>query len=190
MGMAEAKVEWFYQRVDQSDLSGCWLWTGGINNRGYGTMSFNGKSMLVHRFSYLMTNGEIPDGLFILHSCDNPLCIHPGHLHAGTQKQNQQEMQSRGRCYVGFGSGLTADAVRDIRQNHPLGIPIDTLAKKYNVSARAVRKVVRGDSWKDVDDRYKSVSKGELWQSGPSHPNRKSAGHAGLDDSLRIIVAS
>lgn len=78
---------------------GCWLWTASVNNRGYGVIGTDaGKRVYVHRFIYAMAFGEIPSGKEICHRCDNPRCVRPAHLMAGTHQDNMQDMIRRGRA--------------------------------------------------------------------------------------------
>lgn len=100
--MQEAAIEAdFWKRV-REDASGCWLWTGAYvkQGMGYGRHSSNGFSMWAHRFAYVLANGPVPDGLFVLHSCDVPLCVNPAHLRAGTQRENMDEMIAKGRLQL------------------------------------------------------------------------------------------
>lgn len=96
--------ERFWAKVDKSDPDGCWIWTASTftDRNGYGKFNaaippVSNKTVYAHRFSYEMTNGPIPDGLFVLHKCDNPPCVNPAHLHLGTQADNMREMVERGR---------------------------------------------------------------------------------------------
>jgi hypothetical protein len=85
----------FWSRVQKS--SGCWNWTGGLNYWGYGQMAFMGKTMGAYRASWIIHNGPIPNGFFVLHRCDNRRCVNPGHLWLGTQKDNIQDAVRKGR---------------------------------------------------------------------------------------------
>ena len=77
--------------------SGCWVWTKGLNVSGYGMIQISGAGVLAHRAAYTEWVGIIPDGLFVLHKCDNPPCINPEHLTTGTQDDNMKQMAARGR---------------------------------------------------------------------------------------------
>lgn len=96
------KIEAFFDaRVARTPT--CWLWTGCELPKGYGTFSIgrnkNGKvvTLYAHRVSYQRYKGSIPNGLLVLHSCDNPSCVNPEHLDVGTPKTNTQDMVSKGR---------------------------------------------------------------------------------------------
>ena len=78
----------------------CWLWTAGTNGHGYGAFHPGpgrrgmGKA---HRISWTIANGPIPDGLGVLHRCDNPPCVNPAHLFLGTDQENHRDMDAKGR---------------------------------------------------------------------------------------------
>lgn len=89
-----------YEKCIPEPMSGCWLWTGFAPADGYGRIKRPGRGgdvVLAHRVSYELSVGPIPDGLDVLHSCDNPACINPRHLHPGTEQDNMREMVARGR---------------------------------------------------------------------------------------------
>ena len=92
----------FWKSVDKKGENECWEWVGGTVTGGYGKFSVNRKYTRVHRFSYELHKGKIPKGegyhgMCVCHSCDNPLCVNPKHLRLGTQKENIQEMFTKGR---------------------------------------------------------------------------------------------
>lgn len=78
--------------------SGCWLWIGARRSKNYGAIGHsNGKTISAHRAAWLVYVGEIPDGICVLHRCDTPECVNPGHLWLGTHSENMQDMISKGR---------------------------------------------------------------------------------------------
>lgn len=80
------------------DRSGeCWIWTGTTNELGYGLIHVGQRRVRVHRVSWEIANGPIPEGLCVCHRCDNPRCVRPDHLFLGTQADNLRDMCSKGR---------------------------------------------------------------------------------------------
>lgn len=99
MGYALTVTDRFARFVPTwGDPEGCWEWTGAtIGHMGYGWMRFDGRSQLAHRVSWLVYQGEIPDGMQVMHTCDNPVCVRPDHLCLGTNADNQADMVAKGR---------------------------------------------------------------------------------------------
>lgn len=127
----------------------CWEWQGAKIN-GYGKFWLDGKNVSAHRVSYQLTKGPIPDGMKILHLCDNPGCCNPRHLIPGTTQDNSDDMISRGRSAKGEEVGasfLTETQVKEIKSS-PLG-PTD-LARKYHVTKSTISKIKLGRTWGHV----------------------------------------
>jgi hypothetical protein len=149
-------VDRFWKKVQKTN--GCWIWTGGKQDRGYGVIGSGGKGgrqLLAHRYSYQLHHGEIPDGLVVMHSCDNPSCVNPAHLSAGTWKDNTVDALKKGRLKTIFGNGennarakLKEDDVRYIK-SHPEIRSVD-LAKMFNVSPQTICCVRKGRHWSSV----------------------------------------
>lgn len=76
----------------------CREWQGARHPRGYGQMKREGRSIYVHRWVSEQIDGPIPDGVVVMHRCDNPPCFRYDHLVRGTQKDNLQDMASKGRA--------------------------------------------------------------------------------------------
>lgn len=75
----------------------CWVWTGTTTAGGYGRLWFVTRKDLDHRISWLLSYGDIPDGMCVLHHCDNPPCIRPEHLFIGSHADNMADMLAKGR---------------------------------------------------------------------------------------------
>ncbi len=86
------------------DDSGCWVWQGNRSGSGYGLTSFHaefrGYEAGAHRVYYRTFVGDIPDGLWVLHRCDNPPCVNPEHLFVGTAADNVRDMMAKGRHHT------------------------------------------------------------------------------------------
>jgi hypothetical protein len=105
------------------ELGNCWLWTGMVNEHGYGRIwdesQPNYPFIYVHRLSYILANGPLDEGVDVLHHCDNPPCLRPSHLYAGTQQQNNRDRDARDRVRHGEAhrsAKLTEQEVRAIRK--------------------------------------------------------------------------
>jgi hypothetical protein len=78
-------------------LTGCHLWTGFRDPKGYGLMTVNGVVRAAHRVAWERANGPIPQGMIVMHTCDNPPCCNPKHLKLGTQAENVRDRIEKGR---------------------------------------------------------------------------------------------
>lgn len=145
--------ERFWRFVKKSN--GCWIWTGHIDYKGYGTFrGYNGKMTKAHAFSYRLHHGKIPRDnshfgrLFILHHCDNPPCVNPDHLFLGTNADNRADVVAKGRK-VG-NSKLTWDEVREVRRLWQTTEWTQVnLGRVFNVSQATIGHIVRGNTWKE-----------------------------------------
>lgn len=95
LGMAESKkssasVGLFWKKVDKKVPSGCWVWTGYLDENGYGRYRRQGKRAYAHRESYEQMIGSIPDGMLLDHTCHNPSCVNPKHLRIADHAINMQ----------------------------------------------------------------------------------------------------
>src|SRR5262245_32547225 len=92
--------------------SPCWLWAGSTNNCGYGYVTYGGGLEGVHRISWELQHGPIPNGLWICHRCDRPGCLRPSHLFIGTPADNVADMVAKGRAGWMVVIGATAEPIR------------------------------------------------------------------------------
>lgn len=143
----------FWAKVAKGD--GCWEWTGARNSvSGYGSFGLDRETMVyAHRMAWELTNGPIPEGLFVCHSCDNRPCVRPDHLFLGTHSDNMQDMVAKGRApkdkpsqrgVLNPQAKLTAAQVRDIRASAE---PHTVLAPRYGVTATLIRAIRNRKAW-------------------------------------------
>ena len=85
----------------------CWDWTASRSRTGYGRFGLGNLVMLANRASWFFANGPIPPGMHVLHRCDNPGYVRPGHLFLGTQAENMADMKAKGRAKNNGCSGIS-----------------------------------------------------------------------------------
>ena len=132
---------------------GCWEWIGQKWQSGYGRLIVNGKLIQASRLIYRLFIGDIADELCICHRCDNPLCVRPAHLFAGTNQENSYDRHKKGRDAKGENHGkakLTVNQVIAIRQRFASGVSKNQLARDYNVSHPAIRHAISRRTWQHV----------------------------------------
>lgn len=165
--MMRTLAERFWEKVDKKgptpahcpELGPCWVWTAHRTCNGYGRIGRGGKYGKIdgaHRVSWEVEYGSVPEGMDVLHACDNPPCVNPSHLFIGTAKDNIDDMLRKGRDRHRHGEAhrdarLTEQQVRDIRANKALCRVSDReLGERYGVSNVAISRIVRRITWKHV----------------------------------------
>ena len=133
--------------------NGCWEWIGTRIHGGYGRIYYDGSDRYTHRAMYEYMNGLLPKGTLVLHRCDNPPCVNPKHLFAGTQTDNMTDCRSKGRmvhvAHFGESNGrakLTERQVDQIRANKTTSHA--ALARRLGVSGVMVSLIRRGLAWR------------------------------------------
>ena len=143
------------------DESGCWTWTGVLNKYGYGKMTTGYRfdntrqTKTVHRVSFELHKGPIPEGLCVCHRCDNPRCVNPEHLFLGTHQENMDDRESKRRGNHPFGervhtAKLSHDQVADILRLHADGTSAKELQGMYGMSRAAIDAIIKRKRWKHV----------------------------------------
>lgn len=124
---------------------------------GHGIISRGGRGggfVSAPRVSWEIHNGAIPDGLIVMHTCDNPPCVNPDHLRLGTYAENSADMKNKRRQSYGtrrWNARLTDDKVREIRRRAAAGEDSYKLGPEYGVDPSHIRSIVRRRFWAHVD---------------------------------------
>ncbi len=164
------QIDRFWSKVKKT--GGCWEWTG-AHQKGYGVVRVEKTYWRAHRLSWVMEYGEIPEGLWVLHHCDNRSCVRPDHLFLGTAADNSRDMTRKGRHPVHgdvahmakmaaavrpenrargerhFRSKLSALKVLRICALHEEGWSQQRIADEMGVAQTTISSVLRGKTWKD-----------------------------------------
>lgn len=118
----------------------CWIWVGASGGHGYGRVSYNGVSEFAHRASYIEAGGNFDAGNIVRHMCGVPYCIRPGHLVAGTSKENAEDTSRMFQC----GRSTSFETVTGIRHDYKMGMSLADLSQKYGMSQGSIIQVSSG----------------------------------------------
>lgn len=187
MAARKSTEERFWSKVQKSaDPDGCWIWTGARKSDGYGLFLYENRCTGAHRIAYLLTTGTLPD-LLICHHCDNPPCVNPRHLFAGTDKDNYLDSRSKGRDRPVEGgirgdrspvSKVTSDQVREIRRLYFVDrISQHRIARQFSITQTQVGHITRRVAWSHLPrEDYEPRIPGEtrrIRHLGEQHHNSK-----------------
>jgi hypothetical protein len=142
----------FWSRVDRSAADECWIWNGWKDRDGYGVIFWGGQNRRAHRVSHFLREAIWPE--VIMHLCDQPSCVNPDHLRAGTQQANVADRVSKGRGMRGerhHQAKLTELEVREIHERHGAGDKKASLARTYGVSETTVGRILSGKIWAHLE---------------------------------------
>lgn len=142
-------------KVAKQTDTGCWIWIGAKKPNGYGNFYLGGRYLPAHRAAYLIYLGDIPEGHYICHRCDNPACVNPDHLFIGTPTENQQDMKWKGRA-KGISAGreqhpnakLSETDILSIRRLRRSGWSLKDIAERHGITASNVSYICAGKSWR------------------------------------------
>lgn len=138
----------------QAMANGCLEYTGCRDTDGYGDITVDGKGWGTHQYTWTKLFGDIPKGMCVCHSCDNPPCVNPEHLWLGTLQDNVRDMDRKGRRAPfprgekNHQSKLTSEQVAEMRSQYPRATLLD-LSERYGISMAQVSRIVRNEHWRE-----------------------------------------
>ena len=156
------EVRFWAKVYKPSNPDDCWIWVAGKTGSGYGVLTINYKAILVHRFSYELHCGPIPEGRFVCHHCDVPACVNPAHLFLGTPKDNTHDMIAKGRAVHVTrpmpggedhpNARLTWKQIDEMRTLFATGTYSKAqLAMKYGVTKSNIGEILHWRTWRKDD---------------------------------------
>lgn len=154
---SQATLDRFMGKVHKTET--CWLWKGCKNVGGYGLFRFPENTPGAHRVSYELFKGPIPEGLYVLHSCDIRHCVNPAHLRIGTLKENTQDMFDRGRQKK---TKFTPSFIAEIRHQYfTQGKSIKDIRRVINIGQRSILQLLKGGEHRMFLQAYEARGVGE-----------------------------
>lgn len=150
--MTKTLLERFESKFTRGNEEDCWEWNATRNKNNYGYIAIDRIPKLAHRVAYQLYIEEIPEGVCVLHRCDNPACVNPRHLFLGTLSDNTKDCIEKGRGNRPVGEKhykalLTVKDVLDIRSST---LSVKELAQRYNVRPNTIYHVRDRTKWKSV----------------------------------------
>lgn len=144
----------FWEKVKIGSSSECWEWIAGKDFDGYGQFRLDRTTRSAHRIAWELIYGGIPEGLCVLHHCDNPACVNPKHLFLGTQIDNIRDRDKKGRVAHNYGekngrgtAKLTKKDVFEIRKLLQRGLTQKEIAEMFGVVHQTISKIAIGIRW-------------------------------------------
>ena len=141
-------VERFLAKIGRRGATECWEWLAG-KREGYGRFRIGEKLYVATRLMWRLTHGTDPVGQLVLHSCDNPGCCNPAHLFIGSDADNNNDKEAKGRGQhpQGEQNGLAKLSNEDaVRIYQSTGSNVE-LASQYGVSDTVIRSIREGKTW-------------------------------------------
>jgi HNH endonuclease len=154
LGDKEQDPVWrrFWNKVRKGE--DCWEWIGSKDRKGYGRLAISQVPILAHRIAWQLEHGEIPEGLCVLHHCDNPSCVRVAHLYLGDRGDNMRDCLVRSRHWtdprLGEKHGMSKLQSVDILRIRSLDLPHKVLARMFMISRRHINDIKRRKAWRHI----------------------------------------
>ncbi len=138
-------VDNFWTKVDKS--GDCWEWTAYVDRHGYGGVKFDGKVQRAHRVAMILSGIEIPEGMCVLHACDNRICCNPDHLWLGSHAENNTDRNHKGRSWAKL-CELDVWLIRELAKTKTH----KAIAEWFDVNRLTIGRAVNRKTWAHVKD--------------------------------------
>ena len=156
--LTSKKKNAFFSKSKLDAGTGCLEWQRCLDKDGYGKLVFKGKSYQAHRFSWIVTYGDIPEGQCVCHKCDNPRCINPDHLFLGTHSENIQDAVDKKRMVPCFqyrpkrtNTKLDVSQIAEIRKLYAeKQLSHRQLAKMFGVCRSNIHYILSKKYWEEI----------------------------------------
>lgn len=157
--LTEKELVLFRSKVAAPNANGCTEWNAARQSLGYGAFGVGRQVFAAHRVAWFIATGEEPGERVICHRCDNPPCVNPAHLFAGSMRENSRDMVSKGRHKVPaprlgvahHAAKLTVEQVVDLRAQYAAGgLNVRAAARSIGVSPRTLFQALAGRTWGHV----------------------------------------
>jgi hypothetical protein len=154
-GTRTSAIDRFITKVHiPQDSSQCWIWQGARRRHGHGAFAPDGsvpRSIHAHRWIYQHVNGvHLPPDVFVCHRCDNPPCVNPAHLYAGSRADNVRDMVQRDRQARGSGVATARLQEADVRAIRSSRQTQKFLAQKYRVNRSTIQDIQHRRTWRHI----------------------------------------
>jgi DNA-binding XRE family transcriptional regulator len=148
---AKKRLHEITSQILPPNKQGCWFWNGNINRvTGYGKIIWESKEHGAHRWMWEMVIGTIPDGMCILHKCDNPRCVNPAHLFLGNTLDNMKDRDNKGRQKKPH--RFDVSQIRTIRTFYKDTKDVGWLSRAYGVHSKSIYNIVKRLTYANVSD--------------------------------------
>lgn len=140
---------WHEKHSDKIELVAgidCWIWTGATGGRGYGRVKYADRAEFAHRAAYIEAGGNFAAGNIVRHMCGVHYCVRPGHLVAGTSKENAEDTSRMFRCK----RSSSLQVVLGIRQDYAAGMSLSDLSEKYGMAHGSIVQVASGRVYSQI----------------------------------------
>jgi HNH endonuclease len=152
------------ENIERITESGCWIWMRAVDEDGYGRIKVKNSNRGAHKRSYEEFVGPVPDGIFVCHRCDIPSCVNPHHLFLGTNRENLEDRDRKGRQARRESHGnskLSNQLASEIRKLRSEGASLKDLSREFGLRVATVCMVAKGRIWSD-DNPKEASWKGHL----------------------------